>query len=228
MKTKILFLGIFAVVSLTSYSDDKVMGKNLSTNAEEDIYPSPTVRNLNIHEYVDLGLSVVWATCNMGADSPADYGDYYAFGEIKTKSKYTSLNSRWYNVGVTEEKIKGTPKYDIVTAQWGGTWRLPTADEIDELVDKCTWEWATKENSKGKKVQGYEVTGPNSNSIFLPAAGYYYGASLYNDGSEGYYWSCSPDESNTNSAHCLYFFNSSFNGNSGLRYFGRSVRPVIE
>ncbi|MCD7710390.1 MAG: DUF1566 domain-containing protein [Porphyromonadaceae bacterium] len=169
--------------------------------------------SLDGHDYVDLGLSVMWATCNVGASSSFDYGDYYAWGEIETKSSYTSSNSIWYGVTVTENEIKGNPEYDAARANWGGIWRLPTADEIDELVDCCTWEWMTRYGHNG-----YKVTGPNGNSIFLPTSS--------NAGSYGYYWSCSPVTSSKYLTFGLYFSSSSFFLDSNASYEGRSVRPV--
>ncbi|MCD8288015.1 MAG: DUF1566 domain-containing protein [Porphyromonadaceae bacterium] len=211
-------------------------GDITAQSKEESSTQSGGKTDANGHDYVDLGLSVKWATCNVGATLPSDYGAYFAWGEIKTKSEYNA-NSTWYDVEVDEETIKGNPDYDAARAYWGGTWRLPTADEISELVDKCLWAWATQD-----EVKGYQVTGPSGNSIFLPAAGYHYvstysGSILSNAGSYGYYWSCSPNTGNTNnSAYYLRFYSGSFELYSGWnrngyyygRGFGQSVRPVTE
>ena len=175
----------------------------------------------NGHEYVDLGLSVKWATCNVGASKPEDYGDYYAWGETKTKSEYWDDNS--VTNGKSFSDIKGDSRYDAARANWGGSWRLPTKKEYEELVNKCNWTW-TVQNGK----MGYKVTGPNGNSIFLPAAGYRSGSSLYGAGSFGGYWSSTPYESNTNFAYYLLFDSGNHFVNWGYRYGGRSVRPVIE
>ena len=187
-----------------------------SGNASQDI--SGTI---NGHEYVDLGLSVKWATCNVGANKPEDYGDYFACGETSTKSSYTSDNSKTY--GKQMNDIKGNSLYDAARANWGGTWRLPTKAELEELKNKCTWRWTTQNG-----VNGYKVTGPNGNSIFLPAAGDCNGSSLDRAGEGGCYWGSSPYESNSNYAYYLYF-NS---GNQSVywlnRYYGLSVRPVSE
>ncbi len=146
--------------------------------AENSSFQSGTV---NGHEYVDLGLSVKWATCNVGASSVSDYGDYYAWGETETKSNYDEDNS--VMLGKDSGDISGNADYDAARANWGGAWRLPTEAEIRELVDKCQWEWTTIEGHSG-----YKVTGPNGNSIFLPAAGCRYGALLINAGKYGNYW----------------------------------------
>ncbi len=119
--------------------------------------------------------------------------------------------------------IAGNPQYNAATANWGGTWRLPTKDEIDELVSKCTQEWTTLNDHKG-----YKVTGPNGNSIFLPAAGWRLGTSLNNAGERGYYWSATPLEDYTDDACNLYFGRSSFSRDWDNRDDGQSVRPVSE
>ena len=173
------------------------------------------------HEYVDLGLSVKWATCNVGASKPEDYGNYYAWGETTTKSSYTRDNSKTY--GKSMGDIAGNSSYDAATANWGGSWRMPTKAEMQELRDRCTWKWTTQNG-----VNGYKVTGPNGNSIFLPAAGYRLDGSLDFAGSYGHYWSSAPYESFSSSAYCLYFYSSDHGVNGSSRNYGRSVRPVTE
>ena len=176
---------------------------------------------LNGHEWVDLGLSVRWATCNVGASSPFDYGNYYAWGEITIKSSYTKDNSRTY--GVSMGDISGNTRYDAATANWGSGWRMPTKEELEELVDKCDWEW-TRQGG----CNGYRVTGPNGNSIFLPAAGWRYGSSLNLAGYRGYYWSSTPYWSSAHGAYYLDF--SSGDHYVDWRYCsgGRSIRPVSD
>ena len=172
-------------------------------------------------EYVDLGLpsGVKWANCNVGASVPEEYGNYYAWGEINTKDDY-SANTSLTN-GLELGDISGNPQYDAARANWGGEWRLPTKAEFDELRSNCTWEWTTQ-----NEVNGYLVTGSNGNSIFLPAAGYRDGTSLYYGGSIGYYWSSTPYDA-SNSAHALNF-DGAVRG-TGWRNcdYGKSVRPVI-
>ena len=175
----------------------------------------------NGHYYVDLGLSVKWATCNVGASKPEDYGNYYAWGETGTKSSYTYDNSKTY--GKQMYDIKGNSQYDAARANWGGTWRLPTKAELEELNNKCTWKWTTQNG-----VNGYKVVGPNGNSIFLPAAGFRGRSSLYNAGECGYYWSSTPYKSGSYSAYSLDFGSSAHYVSSSLRDSGHSVRPVSE
>ena len=176
---------------------------------------------LNGHEWVDLGLSVLWATSNVGASSPSDYGDYYAWGETKTKSSYTEGNSKTYNVVMPD--ISGEPKYDAATANWGEGWRMPTDEELEELIDKCDWQWTTQGGHNG-----YKVTGPNGNSIFLPAAGRRYGTSLNYAGGIGHYWSSTPYGSDTLDAYRLGFYSGNHNVFWYGRYGGQSVRPVSD
>ena len=176
----------------------------------------------NGHEYVDLGLSVKWATCNVGALLPSDYGDYFAWGEVKPKEEYIESNREnlWQNIG----DVSGNPKYDAARANWGGSWRMPTQAEMQELIDKCTWIWTSQEGRNGYKV----TSKINSNSIFLPAAGLR-GSSLYGIGELGNYWSSTPDESNIYGAYYLYFLRGgSYYPSLYLRYYGFSVRPVSE
>ena len=174
------------------------------------------------HEYVDLGLSVKWATCNVGASSPEDYGNYYAWGETSTKSSCTSENSKTYKKNYGD--IAGNSYLDAARANWGSTWRLPMSSEIDELIDKCNWTWTTMNG-----VNGYKVTSKvNGRSIFLPAAGYRYSSSLYDAGSYGYYWSSTPFSSSTLYAYDLSFDSSYVRRRYGSRSAGRSVRPVSE
>ena len=175
----------------------------------------------NGHEWVDLGLSVLWATCNVGASSPSDYGNYYAWGETKTKSSYTEGNSKTYNVVMPD--ISGEPKYDAATANWGEGWRMPTDEELEELIDKCDWQWTTQGGHNG-----YKVTGPNGNSIFLPAAGWRFGTSLYYAGDSGLYWSSTPYGSNTLIAYYLFFNSGNHSVDWSNRGYGLSVRPVSD
>ncbi|MGN0036948.1 MAG: protein kinase [Bacteroidaceae bacterium] len=177
---------------------------------------------INGYGYVDLGLSVKWATTNVGASSPSDYGYYFAWGETSPKSEYTEANSRTYGKNMGD--IAGNAAYDAARAQWGSPWRLPTKAECKELLDQCTWTWTTTQDGHN----GYLVKGKNGNSIFLPAAGDRYGSSLDVVGELGYYWSSSPYGINTEDAYGLCFGSSYPNVDWNDRDNGRSVRPVSE
>src|SRR5574344_1450744 len=132
---------------------------------------------------VDLGLSVKWASCNVGATSPESYGGYYAWGETEEKSVYTDSTFLYYdsradsciNIGTN---ICGT-KYDVAHVRCGGSWRMPTYAEFQELCNKCTKSWTTYNG-----VRGTKFVGPNGNSIFLPAAGYRWSTDVYSQGDD--------------------------------------------
>ncbi len=164
------------------------------------------------HEWVDLGLpsGLKWATCNVGATNPEDFGDYFAWGEITTKSTYTESNSSTY--GKTIGDISGNATYDAARANWGETWRMPTSTEIDELINNCIWEWTIQNG-----INGYKVIGPNGNSIFFPTAD-----------SDCDCWSSTPLDGGTSNAYyfsCSWAFCGRFDS---LRFHGHCVRPVSE
>ena len=181
-------------------------------------------QGISTQKKVDLGLSVCWADWNVGASSPEGYGDYYAWGETTTKSDYAESSYQYHNGSYVNigSNISGT-RYDVARAQWGGSWRMPTKAEFQELKDRCTWTWTTYNN-----VNGYKVTGPNGNSIFLPAAGLRNGTELSNRGSSGYYWSGSLNEGYQSNAFSLYFDSSDRFVGSSYRESGRTVRPVCD
>ena len=176
------------------------------------------------HAYVDLGLpsGLLWAICNVGADSPKDYGDHFAWGETEPNgtynwSTYKWCNGNWDNLtkyctdsyyGTVDNRTVLAPEDDAAHVNWDGNWRMPTREEMHELKSNCTWEWTTHNS-----VKGYRVTGSNGSSIFLPAAG-------------GYYWSCSLDVGTPNLACILFFYSSDVYVYDAPRALGYSVRPV--
>ena len=186
------------------------------------------------YEAIDLGLSVKWATCNVGATKPEEYGGYYAWGETEEKSNYEWSTYKWCkgsydtmtkyctssSYGTVDNKTVLDPEDDVAHVKWGGDWRMPTRAEQDELRNSCTWQWTSVNG-----VNGNKVTGPNGNSIFLPAAGYRLGTDVYWGGSRGFYWSSLYSYS-SGSAYNLDFYDGSFNWDSNGRLFGFSVRPV--
>ena len=177
------------------------------------------------HGYVDLGLpsGLKWATCNVGASSPEDYGDYFAWGETSPKAEYTYENSITYGEQMSSD-ISGSAQYDAATANWGGSWRMPTKEEMQELEDHCEWEW-TEVNG----VNGSKVIGPNGSYIFLPAAGYRYSTLLNYDGDNGRYWSSTPyDNDNDTNACDVYFGIGGAHVYVGNRFDGQTVRPITE
>ena len=190
-------------------------GSTISFTTEQS---SSTNNTENGHQYVDLGLSVKWATCNVGTTKPEGYGDYFAWGETRSKSYYNGSSYTYYDNPTTLPLSA-----DAARANWGGKWRMPTIDEFEELRNNCTWKWTTQNG-----VNGYKVTSnSNGNYIFLPAAGYRDLGSLYGAGDYGYYWSSSAygaDYSTT--ALYLYFYSTWKDRKNDYKAAGRSVRPV--
>ena len=215
----------------TTYYVRAYATNEVGTAYGEEVSFTTLETNANGREYVDLGLSVKWATCNIGATSPEEYGDYFAWGETSTKSDYSSSNCPTYGLSISQLQSQGyidsegnlTSQYDAATANWGGDWRMPTEAEQEELLNNCTWTWTTQNG-----VNGYKVEGPNGNSIFLPAAGYLDGSSLSYAGSGGGYWSSAPNESNGNGACGLYFYSDDRILLYNYRYYGHSVRSILE
>ncbi len=189
------------------------------------------------HYAVDMGLSVRWATVNVGAISPSDYGDHYAWGETKTKDSYSwDTYTRWkkadkntyakpadYFVGsvnLTDEYIK----MDVAHKEWGSKWRMPTKAEFEELLDtnNCVWKETTENGVNGYKVKS-RIT---KKSIFLPFAGCRFTSSDYNDGNTGSYWT---SESNGVKANCVTisgYDNLPKSATTDYLFYGKSVRPV--
>lgn len=191
------------------------------------------------HKYVDLGLpsGTLWATCNIGAKNPEDYGDYFAWGETEPKEFYDWSNYKWCNDyddmtkyctdsdrGKVDNKTELDLEDDAAYVNWGENWRMPTYEQVKELVEKCSWAWMTKNG-----VNGSLVTGPNGESLFLPASGYRSSGSFLLDevGSSGYYWSRTLD-SNYSYRSFWVSFDSSYKEitSSDGRFFGHSVRAV--
>ncbi len=204
------------------------------------------------HEYVDLGLpsGTLWATCNVGATSPEEYGDYCAWGETAPKEVYSLSNYKWYREGEYDATydywhLSGWTKYckdrydgydyfvdnrielelvdDAAYVNWGPSWRMPSIGEQDELITSCTWQWIAMND-----VLGYQGTGPNGNSIFFPASGQRWDSSLIAQGTWGGCWSRGLSLRSLSS--CAY--GAYFDVNNGVgfydlsRYGGFPVRPV--
>lgn len=196
--------------------------------------------NTNGLEYVDLGLSVKWANMNVGASSPEEYGDYFAWGETQPKSNYNWSTYKWCNgsspsmtkyctfsdYGTVDNKTTLELSDDAAHVNWGGNWRMPTEAEQDELrnTNNCTWTWTIQNG-----VNGYKVTSKkNGNSIFLPAAGSRDDSSLYNAGSRGFYMSSSLNKGGSYYACCLYFDSGGEKKTIGSRDYGHPVRAVCQ
>ena len=180
------------------------------------VYGKNSMGSINNYEYVDIGLSVKWATHNIGANYPYDFGDYYSWGETSTKAKY-GIN--YSNIKELSSKDISGSSIDVVHNKWGGTWRMPTKSEFVELKDKCDWEWFDENN-----IKGYIITGPNRNSIFLPAGDSKTEIS-YMDKNSGDYWSSTSNDDN--SAFALSFGKEYLTEVRSLRFgYGLTIRPV--
>ena len=201
--------------------------------------------NSNRHEYVDLGLpsGTLWATMNVGAKKPEDFGDYFAWGETtgynggKTTfnwSTYKYCNGSKTTItkycasseyGTVDNKKLLEYADDAATVNWGEAWQMPTLDQYKELINSSytTTEWTTLNGVSGMKI----TSKSNLKSIFLPAAGYRYETSLNSAGSYGHYWSRSLDTNYSCDGYVLYIYSSyPYVRNDGYRYYGQSVRPV--
>ena len=206
----------------------------------------------NVPEMVDLGLpsGIKWASCNLGASKPEEYGSYYQWGGLQdvtdtsiyldysncpyhkgsssstgwTKYIPSNMSSYWSDSGSPDNKTVLDPEDDVAHETLGGKWRIPTNAEFQELIDNCTSEWRTLGGVKGRKFTSKK----NGNSIFLPAAGYRGNDYLDSAGSYGHYWSSSLYAGYPSYAYLMYFGSGYVNTNSYYRYYGRSVRPVSE
>ena len=192
------------------------------------------------HEYVDLGLpsGTLWATCNMGADTPEGFGDYFAWGETETKSTYEWSTYKYCNGtkdqltkycnmvnygnnGFTDNLTTLVPEDDAATVNWGNNWHIPTMAEWEELCQNTTNTWTTQNG-----VNGRLFTASNGKSLFLPAAGCYVDAELINSGENGCYTSSTLLTENAHFARHLYFNIEEYSFGSDYRSYGQSVRAV--
>ncbi len=188
---------------------------------------------------VDLGLSVKWASYNLGAISPSDYGEYYAWGETWTKDYYDwdsysfcggdKYSMKKYNVergfGRVDNKTRLDLSDDVARKEWGGRWRIPTNAEWEELRNNCTWTWTSQAGNYGYKVTSRN----NGNSIFLPVAGgIFLNIKAQGEGTYGRYWSSSLDTDYPYRAWSTYFRKGKISSCGDSRYLGFSVRPVLD
>ena len=200
-------------------------------------------------EYVDLGLSVKWATCNLGASKPTEYGGYYQWAGTKDVSD-TGIYLDWSNCpyhtgsdnqsgwtkyntessyGTVDNKTVLESMDDVASVALGGKWRMPTYEEWSELcnTDNCSWTWTTIDGVNGYKVRS-KKSGYTDNWIFLPAADFRYNDYHEVAGSIGYYWSSSLSTDCPDYAYSVSFDSGDFGGDDYYRYLGQPVRPVSE
>lgn len=226
---------------LVSQEQSASVDFGLTKSVEAESHPDPqqtiaSSASVPTAEAVDLGLSVKWANMNVGASKPEDYGDYFAWGETNPKTNYIWETYKWCNgskktmtkycnkakYGTVDNETRLDASDDAAAFHWGGTWRMPTQEEWEELIKKCKWKWTSQGG-----VNGYKVTGPNGNSIFLPAAGYCSDMSLHDDSFGGGYWTSSLSASGADCASGLGFLIGDHFTNNFYRYLGRSIRPVL-
>lgn len=234
MKKLFLFsFGVVTALSLFFVSCDN--GDNDNYTGDDD-NSTPTT-----YEAVDLGLpsGLKWASCNIGATAPEEYGSYFAWGETEEKTIYEWENYKYSgdtpssmfkyctsdSYGICDGKDVLDPEDDVARAEWGGDWRMPTNKEQLELVDNCDWEWTARNGVNGFVVKSRV----NNNSIFIPAAGYYSGDELYMLGKAGTYLSCDLRAGIDRAAFVLYFYSGGPSAyTSRDRCDGNPVRPVCK
>ena len=221
-------------------TESVVVMKNMTLYAQ---WSTATTGSANGHAWVDLGLpsGLKWATCNVGATKPEAYGNYYAWGETKTKTTYNWSTYKWCNgtsttitkyntdgsYGTVDNKTVLDPADDAARANWGGAWRMPTDAEWTELRNNCTWTWTSDYNGTG--VKGRVVTSKtNGNSIFLPAAGFRYYGGLSSAGIRGYYYSSSLYTDDPSCAWDVRFLSDYVRRDKSYRFHGFPVRPVLK
>lgn len=217
-----------------SSSDSDV---DAGTNDEEtDEGDTPVTPGTISAVAVDLGLTIKWASCNVGATSPEEYGGFYAWGETEEKSDNSWATYKWCNgsydtqikyctsgaYGIVDNKTTLEPEDDVAHVQWGGNWRMPTWDEFEELRKNCDWEWVVFNGVSGYKVKSRV----NENFIFLPAAGYRKGAEVFD---RGIYWSATlHPRGRCRYASALQFYDSYYEWTGSERYCDQTVRPVTD
>ncbi len=222
-------------VNVTATAQEE--GKLISETATMVLTISALAPQSEGHEYVDLGLpsGTLWATCNVGASTPEEYGDYFAWGETEPKTNYNWATYKWCNgrdstltkycnnsvFGTVDNKNELMLGDDAAYVNWGSSWRMPSDDQRQELLNNCTWLWTTRNG-----VNGYLVTGPNGKTIFFPAAGYRYYSSLYSAGSNGRYWTCDINGTRPNTARYIHFTSDGVLLYGGYRCMGHTVRAV--
>ena len=210
-----------------------------TSSKDDDTTSDGNVIVINGHRFVDLGLpsGLLWAETNVGAETADDAGCYFSWGETSPKDIYYSTTdkycscpdgktfcydeSHYTKYNSTDGKTVLDPEDDAATVNWGSGFRMPTREEFQELLDKCTWTWDSSH-------KGYLVVGSNGNSIFLPASGFRIGSDLYIQGSGGYCWSSTLNSSDRNCAYGLNFLSSRPDVYSRSRVYGFPVRPVAE
>ena len=232
----------FAQLKLYVYENNGETTEFIASNVDSIAFTAPGTYPVDpnsddyIEEFIDLGLSVRWAPCNIGANRPERYGDYFAWGETSIKSNYNISNYIWFDIDsgtiikyCTDDGV-GTLDYNIILdvsddaarVNWGNGWRIPTMEEFNELIDNCDINWTKLNNVGGCKF----TSKINGKSIFLPASGYM-ASSDSSVGELGYYWTATLDVKDPSRAMQFMFNYKEHQLNSTARFFGQPIRPVI-
>ncbi|MCR5408630.1 MAG: hypothetical protein K6E61_05960 [Bacteroidales bacterium] len=206
---------LFVALLISCKSTDEINNNNSDGQNDKGVLCPD-----NHHPHsIDMGLSVKWSCCNVGASKPEEFGDYYAWGETETKDYYDPTNYKW-NTNYYQSTLGDND--DAACVNWGKSWKMPTGEEFTQLINNCSWEWGAYND-----INGYFVKNPkNNNTIFLPAAGSAVGQEYSNVGEIGKYWS-----SSMMNAHDPWEVWISASGVSiyGLSpCWGHSVRPVLK
>ena len=229
---------------------DVILGNGSNTAADVNSDGEISVADVNVlidiilgsdmepeqHEWVDLGLpsGTLWATCNVGADAPEEYGGHFAWGETETKDFYAWTTYKWCNgskdsltkyctdsnYGTIDGKTELDLEDDAAWVNWGPSWRMPTHAQQAELLEYCSWRKTSRNG-----VDGYLLTGRNGNTIFIPLAGQFCYYSL-SEGIDGAYWSRTLSPSGSAGAYYMYFLQGSSTNHVTRRDYGYSVRAV--
>ena len=219
--------GVVGIADVTSLIDYLLKGT----------WPDDPVTPPDDHEWVDLGLpsGTLWATCNLGATSPEEYGDYFAWGEVEPKEVYDWSTYKWCNgadstltkycidgaCGIVDNKTVLDPEDDAAYVNWGSSWRMPTMEQLLELKNICTTQ-----RLEINGVMGALITGPNGNTVFFPLAGQINGSEYERVGNYGYFWSTDIFSDDSNVARYIYFNGAYFTAWNRYRYFGFTIRAV--
>ena len=242
---RIMVLGAL-VIHFVSCEEKLPLDELVTSNQEEEkeeaikrITLEQLCPNTNHVHAVDLGLSVKWACCNIDANSPEYFGGYYAWGETEVKYDYSWYTYKYckgryftmtkyctnpiYASDTIDNRTTLEPSDDVAYVKWGNDWRMPTKEEMKELIEQCEWEWVYVNGFRGQRV-----IGPNGNSIFLPAAGCYDYMEIFFSEAQGHYWSSTLQHGkDENLSYSLNFKGSHKEWSVGSnRSYGHSIRAV--
>ena len=245
MKVRNILAALLLMVAglQTALAQKVVLHKTNGQTIECDVSELDSITLEKGHEWVDLGLpsGTLWATCNIGANSPEEYGDYFAWGETETKenydwstykycngsqytlTKYCSQSDFGYN-SFTDNITELLPEDDAATENWGNEWQMPSFAQFEELISSnyTTTTWTYTPHGYGRKI----TSRSNGKSIFLPAAGYNIESNLSYAGTDGYYWSRSQWKLTTSLSYNLNFYSGKIYVARYYRCSGMPIRPV--